>query len=68
MIIIAIITMLYVNRDVKIPATSLFIVSVFMMVILTVAASFDVYTDVTGLPANEAERIVMTRRLASAFG
>ena len=68
MIIIAIITMLYVNRDVKIPATRLFIVSVFMMVILTVAASFDVYTDVTGFPANEAARIVMTRRLASAFG
>lgn len=68
MIIIAIITMLYVNRDVKVPATRLFILSVFMMVILTIAAPFDVYTNVAGLPADEAARIVMARRLASAFG
>lgn len=41
MILLAIIAMMYVNRDVKIPATSLFALSMIFMILLTVASAID---------------------------
>ena len=68
MILLAIIAMMYVNRDVKIPATSLFALSMIFMILLTVAGTFDVWTDVSVLSPEEAARVVMLRRIGSAFG
>ena len=53
MILLAIIAMMYVNRDVKIPATSLFALSMIFMILLTVAGTFDVWTDVSVLSPEE---------------
>ena len=67
-ILLAIIAMMYVNRDVMIPATSLFALSMIFMLLLTVAGTFDVWTDVSVLSPEEAARVVMLRRIGSAFG
>ena len=68
MILLAIIAMMYVNREVKLPATSLFALSMIFMILLTVAGTFDVWTDVSVLSPEEAARVVMLRRIGSAFG
>ena len=68
MILLATATMMYVNRDVKIPATKLFVVSIFVMLAVAVAGTFDVYTDVSGMAAEEAARIVRSRLWASTIG
>ncbi len=65
MILLAVVVMMYVNRDVKIPASSLFFVSVGMLLLITIAGSFDTATDVSGMTAEEAARVVRLRTWAS---
>ncbi|MBE5844960.1 MAG: HD-GYP domain-containing protein [Butyrivibrio sp.] len=68
MILIATLTMMQVNKDVKIPATKLFLVSIALMFVLTIAAVFDNDVEVTGLSAAEAARIIGTRKIACIVG
>ena len=68
MILAALLTMMYVNRDVKIPASNLFIVCVLLMVVLTIAGTFDNEIDVSVLSATAAARVVQTRRVMSTLG
>ena len=64
MILLALIAIMIVNRDVKIPATKLFVVSILVVFALTVAGTFDIGGDVSALAAKEAQSIVTTRTIA----
>ncbi|MBQ3913617.1 MAG: HD-GYP domain-containing protein [Lachnospiraceae bacterium] len=68
MILLALISMMYVNKDVKIPATSLFVVSIGLLLIVTVAGVFDTSYDVSAMLPEEAARVVAVRTWASAIG
>ena len=68
MILLALISMMYVNKDVKIPATSLFVLSIGFLLIVTVAGVFDTNYDVSAMLPEEAERVVAVRTWASAIG
>lgn len=67
MILAALLTMMYVNRDVKIPASNLFVVCIGLMVVLTIAGTFDTEIDVSVLSAAAATRVVQTRRIMSTL-
>ena len=62
MILLAIITMMFVNRDVKVPGTSLFRVCVLLMFVITVVGTFDRNTDVSVMSAADAARTIMLRQ------
>ena len=62
MILLAIITMMFVNKDVKIPGTSLFIVCVLLMFVITIVGTFDQNTDVSAMSAADAARTIMLRQ------
>ena len=64
MIIVAVLTMMYVNRDAKIPATHLFILCVISLLMLTIVGVLDVATDVSGLTALEAAKAITMRRIS----
>ena len=68
MIVFAIITLMFVNRDVKIPASDLFIGCVACVMLLTLVKVFDVYTDVGGMAPSVAARYVWSRRIAATLG
>ena len=68
MILFALLALMIVNRDVKIPATNLFRVSIVLLVGLTIVGLLDKYTDVSGLAAAEAADVVQTRTLMSTMG
>ncbi|MCR4787528.1 MAG: HD-GYP domain-containing protein [Lachnospiraceae bacterium] len=62
MILLAILAMMYVNREVKIPATNLFVVCVIIMLVLTLVGTMDdVEASIKGLSAEEAARVVNLR-------
>ena len=67
MILLTLVSMMYVNRDVKIPATNLFFACIALVLAITIVATLDRYVDVSGLPAAEAERIVRTRTVMSVL-
>ncbi len=64
MIMLALIAMMYVNRDVKIPATNLFVMCLFCVLILTIAGSMDTDLDVTGLSPERVSFYVHRRLIA----
>ena len=68
MILLALVSLMYMNRDVKIPATKLFIMCVALLIALTLVATLDTSVDVSGLSAAEAARVVTTRRVMSTLG
>ncbi len=68
MILFTLTALILVNRDVKIPATNLVVVSIFLMFAITVIGAFDVDTDVSGMTAAEVADIVRTRTLMSTLG
>ena len=49
MILVALVSMMIVNRDVRIPATRLFVVCIFLLIALTIVGVLDTHTDVSGL-------------------
>ena len=63
MILLALVAMTYVNRDVDIPASNLFTVNIVIMLVITVITTWNDYTDVSGLAAAEAERIIWIHTL-----
>ncbi len=67
MILFAIIVMMFANRDTKIPATNLFIVSLVVLFAITIVAIFDTDISVDGLSEAEAHRIIMRRTIACTF-
>ncbi len=58
MILIALVSMMYVNRDAKIPAASLFTVCIGIMFALTFVETYNVGTDVSALAPDQAARII----------
>ncbi len=68
MIVLAIVTVMIVNRKVTIPATDLFVYCVLCVVLLTVCGVFDVSTDVSAMPPEQAARVVLLRTIAATLG
>ncbi|MBQ3905425.1 MAG: hypothetical protein II743_01535, partial [Lachnospiraceae bacterium] len=66
MILLAIVAMMFVNKDVKLPAANLFNVIVFIMFLITVISAVNVDKDVSGLSAAEAQRIIWLHMFMSA--
>ena len=62
MILLAIITLMIVNKEVKIPGTSLFIVSVLLMFVITIVGTINRNTDVSTMSAADAARTIMLHR------
>ena len=67
MILLALLAMMFVNRDVKIPATNLFTVSIIIMLAITVISTFNTITDISGLSPAEAERVIWFHTLMSTL-
>ncbi len=67
MILLALFAMMYVNRDVKIPATNLFRVVAGIMLLLTITSTFGSYTDVSGLPPETVQKVVFIHTLLSSI-
>ncbi len=67
MILLALAAMMFVNRDVKIPATNLFNVTIIIMLALTVFSTMNSYTDISGFSPAEAEKTIWIHTLATTF-
>ncbi len=67
MILLALLAMMFVNRDVKIPATNLFAVSIIIMVILTIISPISGNTDISGLTPEELSSVVWTHTFMSTL-
>jgi HD superfamily phosphodiesterase len=67
MIILGLIAMMYVNRDVKIPATRLFTTVIIMMLLLTVIAMVNTDISIEGLSAGDANRLIFLHTLTSTL-
>ena len=67
MIILGLIAMMYVNRDVKIPATSLFTAVIIMMLLLTVIAMVNTDISIEGMSQGDANRIIFLHTLTSTL-
>ena len=67
MILIALLAVMYVNRDVKIPATSLFMTNIFILVVLTVISTLNDNWDISGLSPENAKVIVKLHTITSTF-
>ena len=68
MIMMALAAIMGVNRDVKIPATKMFVMCIMILFALTVVGTLDVYTDVSAMTADEAAKIVKWRLITSTLG
>lgn len=68
MIILAILAMMFVNRDVKIPATNMFRLVIIIMLVLTVSSVFGTYRDISGMTSEEAASVIWIHTLASSLG
>ena len=68
MILLALVAMMFVNREVKIPATRLFVACIFILLIITIIDDLDVATDVSGLSSEEAARVIWIHTLVSVLG
>ncbi len=66
MIIIALMAMMYVNRDVKIPAASLFKIVIAIMLVLTVITTINLDTIIDGMTAEQVARTVKIRTCLTA--
>ncbi|MCR4587924.1 MAG: HD-GYP domain-containing protein [Lachnospiraceae bacterium] len=64
MIMVALIAMMYVNRDVKIPGTNLFVMCLFFMFILTIAGVMDQSIDVSVFSPEKANFYIKRRLIA----
>jgi putative nucleotidyltransferase with HDIG domain len=67
-ILMAIVVLMIVNKEVKIPATDIFIYCVITVFVLTIVGAFDVATDVSGLAPQVAHRTVVLRRVCASLG
>ena len=67
MILLALLAVMYVNRDVKIPATSLFMTNIFILVVLTVISTLNDNWDISGLSPENAKVIVKLHTITSTF-
>ncbi|MBP5332287.1 MAG: HD-GYP domain-containing protein [Lachnospiraceae bacterium] len=67
MILLALVAMMIVNRDVKIPATNMFALSITIMIVLTWASTVNANTDISGLTAEEIKRVVRIHTLTSTL-
>ena len=68
MILLTLVAMMFVNRDVDIPATSLFKVSIVIMILLTVCSSYNSNTDISSLGAEEAASAIRVHTVISTIG
>ncbi|MBP5249308.1 MAG: HD-GYP domain-containing protein [Lachnospiraceae bacterium] len=67
MILLALIAMMIVNRDVKIPATNLFAATIVIMIFLTISSTVSDSIDITGLSADAVSRVVKVHTLTSTI-
>ncbi len=67
MIILAILAMMYVNRDVKIPAANLFLVVIGALIVLTLISTFNSLTDINGAAPEKVALIVRLHTITSAL-
>ncbi len=68
MILLTLLAMMFVNRDVKIPAANLFAVSIVITIVLTCLSAFSDYTDISSLSPEAAARVIYFHTAASAAG
>ena len=67
MIILGLIAMMYVNRDIKIPATKLFAAVIVMMLVLTVIAMVNTDSSIEGLSPGDVNRRIFLHTLTSVL-
>ena len=67
MILLGIAALMYVIKDAKIPATNLFTATMVIMFALTLIAMINTSSDISGLSASEAKRIIFSHTLASSL-
>ena len=67
-ILLTLVTFMYVNKDVKIPASGFFAVTIGIMLALTVIGELDKNTDISNLTVEEAARAVRLRTWMSTLG
>ncbi|MBO7336668.1 MAG: hypothetical protein J6U42_07000, partial [Lachnospiraceae bacterium] len=63
MILLALIAMMIVNRDVKIPATNLFAGTIVIMIFLTISSTVSDNIGITGLSADAVSKVVKMHTL-----
>lgn len=67
MIMLALFAMMFVNKDVKIPATGYFKISIIIMIVITVISTQNDNWDINGLSAQETETVIWFHTLTSTL-
>lgn len=67
MILLTLIAMMFVNRDVKIPATNYFTASIAIMLAVTIMTMMNDNTDISGLSAEEAQNVIWLHTVSSTL-
>ncbi|MCR5321814.1 MAG: HD-GYP domain-containing protein [Lachnospiraceae bacterium] len=65
MILLTLMAMMFVNRDVKIPATNLFAITILIVVVLTCISAANDRIDITGLSPEQVQKVVWLHTLTS---
>ena len=68
MILLTLIAMIFVNRDVKIPATNLFAVTIVIMIFLTCISALNENIDISGLTPDEVKRVIWRHTVITTIG
>ena len=67
MILLGLLAMMFINRDVKIPASKLFAAGIVITVLLTVTSTVNEHTGIAGLTPEEAQRIIRLHTVTSTL-
>ena len=68
MILLTLIAMMFVNRDVKIPATNLFAVTIVIMILLTCISTLNENIDISGLTPDELKKVIWRHTVITTIG
>ena len=68
MILLTLLAMMFVNRDVKIPAANLFAVDIVIMIVITIISTINENTDITGLSPEEVKNTIKLHTFLTTAG